>query len=161
LAALACAVLAACATNTAAFEPQNRPRNAHQARIYVMWAKSWTCRYCEYDVLINDKRVGRLGQDSYLSVDRPPGSYKLTVKAKLLDLAPTQHEFQAVAGRTYYFVINVKPQEYPIMGGGFFTMPGTAVGRPVKQRNFLSGTYLAVLDNAAGAAEIARRKPPH
>lgn len=159
-AALMCAVLAACTTHTTALEPQNRVRNAQHARIYIMWAKSWACRYCEYDVLIDDARVGSLGQESYLSFDRPPGTYKLIAKAKLFDIAPLTHEFKASAGRTYYFVINAKPQQI-FVGTGLLQIPEKPVGRPVEERNFMSGTYFAVLDDAAGAAAISRLKPPN
>lgn len=159
LVALACAALAACTSTTTALEPQNRPLNAQQARIYVLRPGAWTYGATGADIKIDDKAVGEVANNSYLSIDRPPGRYKLTVRMPF-DLGTSEHEFQAAGGRKYYFVINMKSTTVPITGGGFFTMSSPTTGRVVEQRSLFAQTYLAELDEATGAAALSQLKAP-
>jgi Protein of unknown function (DUF2846) len=162
-AALACVSVAACASSTTtAFEPQHRALGAGQARIYVIRPETWAGHITRYDVLVDDKPVGELAAGSYLSVDRPAGQHKVSVTPPSI-LARVEHEFHAAAGRSYYFVINIKSSESAVVSGSFvmaIPMPGTSIGRPVKEGNFLSGLYLSVLDAAEGRAMLSRLKAP-
>lgn len=113
-----------------------------------------------FDVVVDDKRVGKVASGSYLSVDRPPGRHKITIKP-LIDVASAEHEFHAEAGRSYYFVVNIKGGTSAVVSGGFvmaIPMPGTSVGKPVGERNFMSGIYLGALDDAAGKAMLTDLK---
>ncbi len=163
LAALACALLTACASpTTSALEPQNQALKGQQAKIYLIRPSAWAGRFITYDVKIDDKPVGKVAAGSYLSVNRPAGRHKITIKP-LLDIASAEHEFQADAGQTYYFVVNIKASETAVVSGSFvmaIPIPGTSIGRRVGQRNFLSGIYLGVLDDAAGQAMLSQLKTP-
>lgn len=151
------AVVASCVPTTNALEPQNVALHARNARIYVIRPNAWVYSALLVDIKINGKDVGALAKNSYLSIDRPPGRYTVSAKAQF-SLAPAEHDFKAIGGRTYYFVVNIKPTTVGLVGGGFFTMPGTATGKPIDQRNLFSDVYLAELDAAAGAAALAATK---
>jgi hypothetical protein len=161
LTALVCVVLTACAS-TSAVEPQGRALNTGQARIYVIRPDALPGRVWNFTVSVDDKVVGKVAAGSYLSVDRPPGRHKLSVSPSF-DFASAEHEFQAEAGRSYYFVANIKASTSAVVSGSFvmaLPIPGTAVGKPLPQRNFMSGIYLGVLDAAEGRAAIAALGKP-
>ena len=160
-AALACLMLAGCVTT--ALEPQGRARSGQNARSYLIRPDSWVGKLAVYAVEIDGKNVGKVANGSFLSVDRPPGPHQIVV-APLLDFAGARHTFHAEAGRSYYFVINVKSSTTAVVSGSFvmaIPLPGTSVGKPTGERNFLSGIYLGALDDAEGRAMIAalKKKP--
>jgi hypothetical protein len=160
-AALACAVLTGCVTTTP-LEPQGRSLSANNARIYLIRPDSWVGKLAVYSVEIDGKNVGRVANASYLSVDRPPGRHEIVV-APLLDFAGARHEFHAEAGRSYYFAINAKSSTTAVVSGSFvmaIPLPGTSAGKPIEQRNVLSGIYFGALDDAEGRAMIAALKKP-
>ncbi len=158
---LVCIVLAACAAaTTTALEPQHKPLSARHARIYILRPSALAYAVRTADVKINGEKVGEVAKDSYLHVDRPPGKYTIRIEMPL-DLADTEHDIHVEAGRTYYFVINMKSQTYGLVGGGFFTLPEPSTGKPVQQqRNLFAATYLTELDPAAGAAALSKLKAP-
>ena len=161
VAALVCAALAACAA-TSALEPQNRPLAARDARIYVLRPKTWVSSALSANVKVNGKDVGAVANNSYLSVVRSPGRYKIEVDSPGW-FVTNEHDFQVEAGRTYYFVLNMKAATVPIAGRGFystFTIPGSSVGRPVGQPSSFAGSYLSELDATQGAAALTQLKPP-
>jgi hypothetical protein len=161
LAAWACAALAACAA-TSTLEPQNRPLGARDARIYVLRPKAWVSSALSANVKVNGKDVGAVANNSYLSVVRPPGRYKIEVDSPGWFVA-NEHDFQVGAGRTYYFVLNMKAATVPIAGRGFYstlTIPGSSEGRPVGQPSSFAGSYLSELDAGEGAAVLSRLTPP-
>lgn len=160
-AALAGVLLAGCMTTTAV-EPQGRALSGQNARIYLIRPDSWVGKLAVYAVEIDGKNVGKVANGSFLSVDRPPGRHEIVV-APLLDFAGARHSFHAEAGRSYYFVVNVKASTTAVVSGSFvmaIPLPGTSVGKPTGERNFLSGIYLGALDDAEGRAMIAALKKP-
>lgn len=160
-AALACAFLAACSTT--ALEPQGRALNGQYARIYVMWPNQVLGGIlASQDVLIDEQSVGKVGNGSYLSVDRPAGRHKITIKAPI-GTVQTEYQFHAAAGRVHYFVLNLRSMNVPVYAGGIFVnvrTPGTSVGRPVDEANSTKTVYLAGLDAAAGKALLAKLDKP-
>ncbi len=157
---LACASVAACTTSstTVAYEPQNRPLSAQSARIYVLRPSAASYSLASADVMIDGKSVGLVANNAYLSADRPAGRHTLTFKLPG-DFGSNTHEFEAVAGRKYYFVMNMRGSA-AAAGGFLVVLPGSAAGRPVEQSNMISHGRIGELDEAAGAAALSQLDPP-
>lgn len=160
-AALMCVALTACGTT--ALEPQRQALKAQHARIYVMWpAKILGGAVARQSVLIDDQPIGYVGNGSYLSADRPAGRHKIVIKAPI-GTTQTEHEFHAVAGRTYYFALNMRSMNVPVMAGGIFVnvrTPGNLVGRPVADTNNGMALFLSIVDEAAGKALLSELDKP-
>ena len=157
LAALICAVLSACAATTA-LESQNKPLTARVARIYILRPGALAGAAAAATVKINGLDVGAVATNSYLSVDRPAGRYKIYVSL-WGELGKNEHEIDVAAGRTYYYAINMHGTAVAAAGTVIF-FDGPKVGRSVGQSNLLSGGYLAEVDAAQAAAAMSRMKPP-
>ena len=104
--------LAACATTTA-LEPQNQPLAARNARIYVLRPNALIARALPAKVTVDGKEVGAVANNSYLSIDRPPGRYKLEVGSPGY-FGSSVVEVQAEAGRSYYFALNMSATTIPL-----------------------------------------------
>jgi hypothetical protein len=159
LAVLIFGLLAACATTTV-LEPQNRQASAGEARIYILRPRAWSGSAVGATVKINGVEVGSLANDSYMSVVRPAGRYTLNVNFPLgpLGLGAAEHTFNASAGQTHYFAVNMRDATIAAASGGVFMavpIPGSAVGQQVGRSDFLSQTYLSEVDAGTAAAAIA------
>jgi hypothetical protein len=157
LAILIFGLLAACAATTTVSEPENRQASASEARIYILRPRAWSYSALGASVKINGAEVGSLASNSYISVVRPAGRYTLNVSFPL-DLGAAEHTFDVSAGRTYYFVVNIRGGTMPVVSGGIvmsIPMPGTAVGQEVGRSDPFAGGYISELDAGAGAAAVA------
>lgn len=161
LAALVCVTLTACATT--ALEPPSQALKAQQARIYVVWPKQALGGIlASQEVLIDDQAIGSVGNGSYLSADRPAGRHKITIKSPI-GIVQAEHQFQAIAGRSHYFALNMKSMQVPSMANGIFinvTTPGTSVGRPVEDTSPMRVFFLARVDEAAAKALLSQLGKP-
>lgn len=161
IAAVIAASVAGCATTTS-LEPQNKSLSAGRARIYVVRPDAWVYKAVAAPLKIDGHDVGAVANNSFLFVDRPPGRHTLAISMPL-EIGNNEVEFQASAGQSYYFVINMKPMKVygtsaPLMGL-VLTIPQPQTGQPVNQKHaFMGGTYLTKLDAAAGAALVAKMK---
>jgi hypothetical protein len=156
------ALLAGCFQATTALEPQGKALSAGSARIYVVRPSAWSHSANLAKLKIDGQDVGAVANNSFLHVDRPPGRHTLSIDMPF-EIGTNDLEVHAVAGRSYYFVINMKPT--PVYGtaapfmGLVMTLPEPQTGQPVKQKHALfGGTYLAELDAAAGSALVAKMK---
>lgn len=161
LAALICVTLTACTTT--ALEPPSQALKAQHARIYVIWPNQVLGGVlASQEVLIDDQAIGSVGNGSYLSADRPAGRHKITIKSPI-GIVQAEHQFQAVAGRSHYFALNMKSTQVSTMANGVFinvTSPGTSVGRPVEDTGSMRAFFLAYLDEAAAKALLSQVGKP-
>jgi hypothetical protein len=154
--------LAACETvSTTPLEPQSKQRDARLARLYFIWPKSFMFRTGTLDIKVDEQVVGKIAPDSYMFIDRKPGTYALKVEPPF-DWTYFESDVQVAAGATYYYAINVRSATIPVTGGrvvGAMTLnhpnPGTVL-RP-KGDGISFATYkLSALDAATAAAEMAK-----
>ncbi|MGL5164285.1 MAG: DUF2846 domain-containing protein [Afipia sp.] len=152
--------LAAC-VGTSALESQSRQKDARFARMYFLREKGILGavggRTPAAEIKVDGKAVGAVTNGSYIFVDRPAGSYKLSVQAGIS--MASEADVRLDAGRDYYFNIGV-PRS---------AAPGTALlnqayaggrGEPVGGHSGFSAAALYSLDPSIGAAEIAQLKAP-
>jgi hypothetical protein len=96
----------------------------------------------------------QIASDSYLFVDRQPGTYTLKVEPPF-DFTYFETEVQVAAGGTYYYAISVRPGA----GGAFQEFvqphPGTQM-QPKGGGISFASIKLNSLDPATAAAEIAK-----
>ena len=149
--------LSACAT-TNALEPQNQPLAARNARIYVLRPPAMVAMALPASVKVDGNDVGAVANNSYLSVDRLPGRYKLEVGSPGY-FGSSEVEAEVEAGRSYYFVLGMGGTQIPF-GRVSIPIESSAQGRPVGQSKGLPGSSLGQLDASQGAALLARLKPP-
>ncbi|WP_167558960.1 DUF2846 domain-containing protein [Bradyrhizobium canariense] len=150
----------------APIESQSRQRDARLARLYflrekaIIGAMGGTAAAAE--IKVDGKVVGSVTNGSYFFVDRPPGSYKLSVK-NAMSLAAFDTDVQVEAGREYYFNIG-SPMSGAI--GTDFAVHSLSGGKGEQMRPEsplsvgFSGAAFFSLDPATGAAEIERLKAP-
>ena len=150
------AALTACAA-TSALEPQHTQLAPRNARIFILRPGALSGAAQAVTVKINGAKVGSVANDSYLSVDRPPGRYK--IEASLPFGLGNEHEAEVEAGRSYYFVFNSLGTTLA-SGGLFIHLPGSAMGTKVGSADYLAGSYLGQVDAGTGAAALSRLKPP-
>jgi Protein of unknown function (DUF2846) len=154
--------LAACATvDTTPLESQSKQKDSRLARLYFIWPKSMMFRTGTVDVKVDGQVVAHIAPDSYMFVDRAPGTYTLKVEPPF-DWAYFETDVPVAAGRTYYYAINIKPVEMVMSGGGFVRLahpnPGTLL--PLKGGGTSLASYrLSSLDPATAAAEMAKLQP--
>jgi hypothetical protein len=151
--------LAACSTvSTIPMEPQNKEKDSRLARLYFIWPLSAMMRTATIDVKVNGQTVGKIAPDSYLFVDRQPGTYTLKVEPPL-DFDYFETDVQVAADATYYYAISMKPGYVPLSGGGVVTIshPQHGTALPPKGGGVNFATYkLNALEPAAAAAEMAK-----
>jgi Protein of unknown function (DUF2846) len=129
--------LAACATvSTTPLKSQNKKSAPHLARLYFMWPRGDMLKTGTLDIKIDGQLVGKLAPESYLFVDRPPGSYTLSVEPPP-DFVYFETNVQVAAGGTYYYAVNSAPTEVPICStGGFVTLsPNRDLDKPLAPKN--------------------------
>jgi hypothetical protein len=153
-----CAALTACAA-TSALEPQHTQLAPRNARIFILRPGAIAGAVHAVTVKINGAKVGSIANNSYLSVDRPPGRYKIEASFSLTIGNGNEHETEVEAGRSYYFVFNAPGMT--VAGNGLFMhLPGPALGKQVGSRDYWVGTYLGQLDASTGAAALSNLKAP-
>ena len=158
LAALVCASLSACAA-TNALEPQHKQLASRNARIFILRPGAIPGGAQSVTVKVNGTTVGSVANNSYLSVDRPPGRYKIEASFPFSLGSGNEHEAEVQAGRSYYFVFNVAGTAV-ISSGIYIPLHGSAVGKQVSSTDFLTGSHLAELDASSGPAVLSRLRPP-
>src|SRR6185295_13144796 len=104
-------------------------------------------------IKVNDKPVGELAAGSYFVVQRPPGTYKITVQ-DFSKACETDVRFEP--GMSHYFelgpVVRMNADEFVAASMG-------VTGRPVPCRSGGDSRLMFYsLDSAAGAAAIAKLK---
>lgn len=156
VASFAAAFLAGCFQATTALEPQLTALPARQARIYVLRPNAWAGKANQFKITVNGKEVGGVANNSYLSIDRPPGKYTIKVNT-FLDFGGIEHELEVTAGRSYYLAVNVRSSTF-MAGGIVLTIPEQQNGRRVGQGNPFAGMYFGELDDAAGSTLLAQMK---
>jgi hypothetical protein len=144
LAALACAVLTACAA-TGALESQSKPASAQSARIYILRPAATAGSAVAANVKIDGVAVGHVANNSFFFVDRPPGRHKIEVRLTAA-LAGVEQEVQVEAGRTHYFAFNALDR---------VTTKGE---RQIGQTSVLGNGYIAEFEEAAGAEAVTQMK---
>jgi hypothetical protein len=78
-----CALLLLAACATASLESQTKPQDARHARIYFLRESAFVFAGGTPNIAVNSQEVGRVANGSYFFVDRPPGTYKITVEQPL------------------------------------------------------------------------------
>jgi Protein of unknown function (DUF2846) len=147
--------LAACATaTTAPTESQSKQKDARLARLYFVFPHSMMLRTNSYEVKVDGQSVGKLVPDSYMFVDRQPGTHTLKVEPPMFDFAQFETEVQVAAGGTYYYAISVRPPP-----GAFYALLVPNVGTPIEPKGggiSFASVKLNSLDPATAAAEMAK-----
>ncbi|MEA2995606.1 MAG: hypothetical protein QOG74_1155 [Alphaproteobacteria bacterium] len=110
-------------------------------------------------IKVNGQNVGGIAHGSYLFVDRPSGTYTLTVVPPF-DWGNFETDVRVAAGTTYYYAIAVKPTAVPLAGGGVVALSQSNPGTPTQNKsgNIFTTFRLNALDSATGAAAIASLK---
>jgi Protein of unknown function (DUF2846) len=78
-----CALLLLAACATASLESQIKAQDPRQARIYFLRESALVFAGGTPNITVNRQEVGRVANGSYFFVDRPPGTYKITVEQPL------------------------------------------------------------------------------
>jgi len=111
------------------------------------------------EIKIDGRPVGSVISGTYLFVDRPPGTYKLS-SGTALSMA-YEAEARVEAGQTYYFGIGV-PQVAPVGQNLVNQAIAGSSGQQMQPTSPLMGGFSAAalyqLDPAAGAAAIGQLK---
>jgi hypothetical protein len=104
------ALVGACAT-TEPLETQTKALDRGQARIYFLRESTLLYAAAAPDVMVNGQPVGRVGNASYFFVDRPPGTYKVTLE---VPLSPGRYAADVTLrpGRVYYLKIAPRVENY-------------------------------------------------
>jgi hypothetical protein len=146
--------LAACATvSTTPLESQSKQRDPRLARLYFIFPRSMMFRTATYDIKVDGQVVGKVAPDSYLFVDRQPGTYTLKVEPPF-DWTYYETEVQVAAGGTYYYAISVKSSQ-----GAISALIQPNVGAPMQPKGGgISFAYVRLnsLDPTTAAAEMAK-----
>jgi hypothetical protein len=147
--------LSACATATIApMESQSKQKDARLARLYFIFPHSLMLRTYSYEIKVDGQSVGKLVADSYLFVDRSPGTYTLKVEPPTFDFAQFETEVKVAADGTYYYAISVRPPP-----GAFYTLITPHVGTPMEPKGggiSFASIKLNSVDPATAAAEMAK-----
>src|ERR1700730_6093600 len=126
--------LAGCAAvPTTALEPQSRQRDSRLARLYFVWADPYMFKTGTLDIKVDGQVVGKIAPDSYLFVDRRPGTYTLKVEPPF-DFAYFEADMQVAAGATYYFAVAQKSAYAPLSGGAVVAIHHPSRGGPMQPK---------------------------
>jgi hypothetical protein len=144
-------------TAASAVEQQGKPSGG-KSRVYFLRGFSWTYSLMSARVTINGVEAGSVGNNSYLSVDRPAGRYRIEMR-----FGPATEFTQTIhigAGQRYYFMVNMLPAGPVYTPYGPIFMPeAKSAGRPLPQKkDDTKGLVvnLGQLDARTGAKMIAQ-----
>jgi hypothetical protein len=145
-------LMAGCAT--ASLESQSKVQDRRQARVYFLRESTLVYSMGTAPVLkVNGQEVGQVANGSYFFVDRPPGTYTVTLETPL---APGRFKADVTlrAGATYY--VKIAPRAEHLMIGLAVGMAGQIFEAVVAEN---SGPFSATtLDDRTGAAMLKELK---
>jgi hypothetical protein len=104
-------LLAACATQS--LESQAKTQERSQARIYFLRESSLLYMAGTPNLKVNDQEVGRVANGSSFFVDRPPGTYKITLETPMA-VGRYAAEVKLRAGAVYYVKISPRAGNYVV-----------------------------------------------
>jgi outer membrane biogenesis lipoprotein LolB len=148
-----CALLLLAACATASLESQTKAQDQRQARIYFLRESTLLYVAGTPYIKINGQEVGRVANGSYFFVDRPPGTYTITLEQPL---APGRFAANVTVrpGAVYY--VKVSPRVENFFIGVAAGMAGQVFEAIVSEN---SGPYsLTPLDEKAGVALLEQLK---
>jgi hypothetical protein len=158
-----CVLLASCVCGAtiAAAQSKAAAGSAKSARLYFLRQYGLMGGIAaDTRILVNDQAVGIVEPGSYLTIDRPPGRYKLHLETKIQILPNSfETEVTVAAGQTYYFEIGVATSPTGAGWGSALLMGN--VGKRMDGRGSFGGNSYQFnsLDTATGAAEVRKLKP--
>ena len=140
-----------------AAESQSRQQGPRLAHLYFLREKGiWAT---EAGIKIDDQLVGSISKGFYLSVDKPPGRYRITCVNPVS--ANYEVEVQIEGGRTYYFGVGTPQTGAPVQNLLNQAVSGSS-GRQLRPTSPLmagfSGAALYQIDAAEGPAVIGQLK---
>jgi hypothetical protein len=148
-------LLCGCATGPTALEPQKGAQNQRSARLYFLRQDGFFSMGSAARIRVNGKAIGSITNGSYIVVDRPAGSYTLSVDPGI-DFGSFEVDVQVSEGASYYY--EVGPRHYAPAQDLALRLAAKNVGQPMQGRGFMGGVYFNSLDATTGAAEIAKLK---
>lgn len=144
-------LLAACAT--APLESQARVQDARHARIYFLRESTFVYAGGAVYLKVNGQEVGNVANGSYFFVDRPPGTYNVTLESPLVP-GRFAANLTVRAGGTYY--LKIAPRTEHLFIGMAVGVVGQIIEASVVEN---SGAYsLTAMDTSSGAAMLASLK---
>jgi len=143
--------LGACAT--ASLESQTKTLDQREARIYFLRDSTLLYFGGTPNLKVNGQEVGRVANGSYFFVDRPPGTYTVTLETPLTP-GRFAAEVKLRPGAIYYVQVSPRVENYVIsVSAG---LVGQLIEAAVVEN---SGAYgLTPLDEKAGAALLQKLK---
>lgn len=154
-------MLATCAAQQtgptpASFTQAAGPPKAGNARVVVMRREKGFVGFGDrgVPVKLDEQPLGELMTSTFVSLDVPPGPHQLS--SELWDLpGAARHNFNAAAGRTYYFVARVDESVNKIyMASAFGGLIGRAIATSATNQDH-GGITLTALDEAAARQAMA------
>lgn len=143
-------------------ESQSKPRDPRLARMYFLRESGLAAIYgaaAAAEIKIDGKSVGSVVSGTYLFVDRPPGTYKLSSGTPLSMAYET--EARVDAGQTYYFGIGVPQVAHPGQNAVNQALAGSG-GQQMRATSPLMGGFSAAalyqMDTASGTSAISQLK---
>lgn len=100
---LLCLAGSACTSSTS-IEPQNTLRNSGAARINFIRPSTLIGAFQSMRVTLNGTKLGNLGVGTHFYVDRPPGTYNVTIETEY-DLGKWEQTIDVPYAKDYYFKI--------------------------------------------------------
>ncbi|SMX56103.1 conserved exported protein of unknown function [Bradyrhizobium sp. ORS 285] len=165
LSLLAVALLLTACAATSALEPQTKQRDGRMARIYFLREKGLVgamgTTAGTADVKVAGKAVGALRNGYYLFVDRPAGTYDVSVNSGVS--LPYETEIQVEAGQVYYLCLGATPYGPPgqvLLNQAYAGGSGTLMPPRSGLSGAMSGTVLYRMDASSGAALMAQLQAP-
>jgi hypothetical protein len=147
-------LLGACTAATVALEPQNRPPDPHQGRLYFIRSPNFMGKTgVANDIRIDGKLIGSLAASSYIAVDRPPGRHTIAIYG-VRDPVGFETDIQIEPFVSYYFEVglvvrtNLDGLSNEMMGNTGIPMPG--------RYGENTGLMFYSLDPSTGSALVAR-----
>lgn len=141
----------------AAAEPQSRHQGARLARLYFLREKGlWAT---DAGIKLDGQSVGSISKGYYISIDRPPGRYRITCVNPVS--ADYDVEVQIEGGQTYYFGVGVPQTAAPgqnLLNQAFSGSSGRQLPSTSLKSGF-AGAALYQIDAAEGPAVISQLKP--
>jgi hypothetical protein len=160
LAFLAAVFLSGCATPNGptieAFAKTAGPPKAGQARVIVyrepLYAQVWDRTY---PVMLDGQPMGNLTAGTFVSLDRPAGRHQLSLDVWDLP-GVTREEFNAVAGRTHYFVVRLSDRGKVVTAGTVLGgLSGYALAAAVTSGEDKGGMDLVSMDEATARKALS------
>jgi len=141
-------MLAACAT--APLESQAKVQDPRQARVYFLRESTFLYSAGAAYLKVNGQEVGNVATGSYFFVDRPPGTYNVTLDSPLVP-GRFAANLTVQPGSVYYLKISPRTEHFFL--GATVGIIGQVIEASVVEN---SGAYsLTALDRSTGTAMLA------